>query len=139
MTATGFFTWYRLTRFTQTGSGPTDDALDYVRRIGEHYYPAAVAQISDSDTVYADFYYAFDDIKENFIVVHLHTDVASEISLDNSKIGNFFITGLSLECFGMSSLSFSFSTTITLKAGTVLTFPEKTYDMTPFYNSVMKN
>jgi hypothetical protein len=138
MTGTGLITWFQATRLTKTGTGMSDNALSYTASVGQHYYPAAIAQISDSQGVYADFYYAFDNEKANYIVVDLHLDVASRISLDNAKDGNFFISDFELEYFGLPSLIYSFSTSITLKTGIVLTFSEKSYDMTPYFNSVMK-
>jgi hypothetical protein len=122
---------------SQTGSGTTDDTMTYVKQLGSYYYPTAIGNVSDSSGVYADLYYAFNSEKSNFIAIALNKKAVDSLKLLSSSGTAIIALNRSLGSFVSKTLSVTFSAEIKTLSGSIISLPERTIDLAPFYNAVM--
>jgi hypothetical protein len=122
-------------RADRFGSGGNTDGITYARTLATYCYPAAIYNVADSKSSYADLYYAFNSDKVGFIAVWPNHNVTSSIRIMDSNGNDWFSTTELYGNFGLINLTLSFSAEVITRDNTTVEFPLTTIDLTPFYNS----
>jgi hypothetical protein len=117
------------------GAGESQDVQKKLSETAKFHYQTAIGNLFDSGVIYADLYYAFNALDDNFVVIQLHRALASSFSInEGAELRCYSDSGLTSVHSVVSSFVWDFQFTTYSSVNVAISH---SFDLKPYYDSVM--